>query len=1087
MDKSALIIGSGAAGIQAALDLADAGIEVHLVEASPFLGSANAVDIPQHVWNSRLLEIIKHPNIHTWTNTTLEHKAGEAGSSHVTLSHQPRYVDLMLCTACGECTAVCPIDLPGKGGLRKAIYLDGQPGCMTIDKLGISPCRDACPVGQRAQGYIALIRQKRYADAYWAIRREHPFPSVCGRVCNHRCEDACTRGGYDEAVNIMGLKRFVADWAYAHRNELPAFNNKSLVGTPFKHHPEPTGKKIAIIGAGPAGLTAALDLVRLGHGVTVFDSLPVAGGMMRVGIPPHRLPTDLLDWEIQQIIDEGVELRLETRVDDIPGLLANGYDGVLIATGAHSAKKLPIRNSNHPDNWLSLNVLRRVRLGEKMDLAGRKVVVLGGGNVALDTARTVLRLGAESVCMACLEPRGEMPGFEWEVAVAEEEGVQIRPGRTFKEIVVKGDRIVGVHCVEIVFHGFKGGRPNFEEIPGSEHVLPADLIIWAIGQGPDFSFLPQDGSINTRFPVGIQSDEAMMTTLPGVFVAGDVHRGVTFFVVDAIKEGHNVALSIDHYLRGHEGAHASALPPAVRLSDEQIQARIRQGGVLTQQRVEISSIPIEDRIHNFREVDLTLTEEEALTEAGRCLRCANCSECLECQAACPRGALDHEMRPSHQSLDVGAIIWAEDTLPIIETSDRQRCFHVPADSAMLGSMAAAHALAILVDRRRVSSAPQNLKSTVATGRTGVFICQCGGTISQVIDTQAVRQQAAQLPNVVYTQELPFSCSPDASQVICAAVEAHHLNRLVLAGCTCCPMDQVCYSCTYQRVRCKSNLGLFAPMAGNTATSSSAAQVARLELVNIREQCARVHADNPQAATAKASAMVAAAVARVQAAPINLVGVPSIARSAIILGNGAAGLVCRQSLESYGVTVQQLKAIPTLVQRAGGQYIVSLDHQLTEMPPYQASALVLSPRDAQEAEQISIAFGRERRRPTVHPAWGGLETHRPGVFYCDPAVDPEIIGAAAAARLTAWLGRMESRSPIAAVVDPERCRACKTCVAACEYGAPGLVNVNGRYTSWIDPAICTGCGTCAAQCPSGAISAGCSTDNQINAMLSAILG
>jgi NADPH-dependent glutamate synthase beta subunit-like oxidoreductase/Pyruvate/2-oxoacid:ferredoxin oxidoreductase delta subunit len=1087
VDKSALIIGSTAAGIQAALDLADAGIQVHLVEASPFIGSAGAVGIPQHVWNSRLLEIIKHPNIHTWTNTTLEHKAGEVGSSHVTLIHQPRYVDLSFCTACGECTAVCPIELPGNDGLRKAIYMDGQPGCMTIDKLGISPCRDACPVGQRAQGYIALIRQKRYADAYWAIRREHPFPSVCGRVCNHRCEDACTRGGYDEAVNIMGLKRFVADWAYAHRDELPAFNNKSLVGTPFKHHPESIGKKIAIIGAGPAGLTAALDLVRLGYGVTVFDTLSVAGGMMRVGIPPHRLPTDLLDWEIQQIIDEGVELRLETRVDDIPGLLANGYDGVLIATGAHSAKKLPIRNSNHPDNWLSLNVLRRVRLGEKMDLAGRKVVVLGGGNVALDTARTVLRLGAESVCMACLEPRGEMPGFEWEVAVAEEEGVQMRPGRTFKEIVVKDDRIVGVHCVEINFHGFKNGRPNFEEIPGSEHVLPADLIIWAIGQGPDFSFLPQDGSINTRFPVGIQSDEAMMTTLPGVFVAGDVHRGVTFFVVDAIKEGHNAALNIDHYFRGHEGTHTRTMPAVVRLSDEQIQARIRQGGVLTQQRVEISSIPIEDRIHNFREVDLTLTEEEALAEAGRCLRCANCSECLECQAVCPRGALDHEMRLSRQSLEVDAIIWAEDAIPTIETSERQQCFQVPADSTVLGSMAAAHALSVLVDGRRVRSAPQNQKSTVATGRTGVFICQCGGTISRVIDTQAVRQQAVQLLNVVYAQELPFSCSPDASQVICAAVETHRLNRLVLAGCTCCPMDQVCYSCTYQRVRNKSNLGLFAPTAGNTATSSSAAQLARLEFVNIREQCAQVHANNPQAATAKASAMVAAAVARVQAAPVNLVGVPSIARSAIILGNGAAGLVCRRSLESHEVSIKLLRATPTQIQRAGGQYIVTVENQQPETPPYQASALVLSPRDAHEAEQISLAFGRERRRPTVNPVWGGLETHRPGVFHCDPAVDPEIIGAAAAARLTAWLGRMESRSPIAAVVDPERCRACKTCVDACEYGAPGLVKVNGRYTSWIDPAICTGCGTCAAQCPSGSISAGCSTDIQINSMLSAILG
>ena len=260
------------------------------------------------------------------------------------------------------------------------------------------------------------------------------------------------------------------------------------------------------------------------------------------------------------------------------------------------------------------------------------------------------------------------------------------------------------------------------------------------------------------------------------------------------------------------------LPPAVRLSDEQIQARIHQGGVLNQHRVEISSIPIEDRVHNFREVDLTLTEAEALAEAGRCLRCADCSECLECQAACTRGAIDHEMHASQQSLDVSAIIWAEDVLPTLEPSEDQRVYRIPAQNALLGSMAAARALSVLIDGRQASSTPQTLKSTVTAGRTGVFICQCGGTISRVIDTRFVRQQAAQLPNVTYAQELPFSCSPDASQVICAAVEAHHLNRLVLAGCTCCPMDQVCYSCTYQRVRCKSNLGLFAPLAANAANS-----------------------------------------------------------------------------------------------------------------------------------------------------------------------------------------------------------------------------------------------------------------------------
>ncbi len=612
-----------------------------------------------------MVSVGRHKNIHLLPYSEVEAVSGYVGNFNVRVRRKARYVDIAKCTGCGKCAEVCPIEVPNPFDLnlsqRKAAYrhsAQAVPGAFTIQKRGIAPCRNACPTDQRAQGYIALVRQGRFADAYWAIRREHPFPSVCGRVCNHRCEEACSRGKLDQPVNIMGLKRFVADWAYAHRDELAGLRDKSVVGTPFAQRGASTGKKVAIIGAGPAGLTAALDLVRLGHAVTVFDQLPVAGGMMRVGIPPHRLPTALLDWEIQQVIDEGVELRLNTRVNDVPALLDNGYQAVLIATGAHVAKKLPIRNSNHPDNWLSLDLLRRVDLGEPVDVHGRRVAVLGGGNVALDTARTVVRLGAREVSMVCLEPRGEMPGFTWEVAVAEEEGVSIFPGRTFKEIVVKGDKIRGVRCVEIDFHGFKHGRPDFRELPGTEHVLAADLVIWAIGQGPDFSFLPPDGSINTRYPVGIDTDGNMTTTKPGIFCAGDVRRGMTFFVVDAIGEGHHVARCIDRHLRGEKGLPEPQRGPTVELGEAEIRAKLDSGETSRAGRAAIECIPLSERHMNFVEVDLTLSEEQARAEAERCLRCGICSECLECLSACDRGAINHEMQDETVDLTVGTLLLA---------------------------------------------------------------------------------------------------------------------------------------------------------------------------------------------------------------------------------------------------------------------------------------------------------------------------------------------------------------------------------------------------------------------------------------------
>jgi len=317
-------------------------------------------------------------------------------------------------------------------------------------------------------------------------------------------------------------------------------------------------------------------------------------------------------------------------------------------------------------------------------------------------------------------------------------------------------------------------------------------------------------------------------------------------------------------------------------------------------------------------------------------------------------------------------------------------------------------------------------------------------------------------------------------VIDSAIQVHNLNRIVLAGCSCCSIDQICYSCTFQRVRCKDNLKLFTHPERSSALGTID-QAVKFVLVNIREQCAWIHADDRQMATAKATAVVGASVARAMATPTKISGIQSIDHSALICGNGEAGRYCITIMRERGISVRQVEKRPVQIQRTNGKYAVTQYGDSC-----QASVLILAPKDLQESKDLLAAFGKDAYRPRILSTWDDLDTHRPGVFYLNPDHDASTAGAAAASRASAWLSRSKSRPPLTSVVNSTRCRACGTCVEICEFGAPELTEENGHHRSWIDPVICNGCGTCVAHCPSGAITAGYSTDSQIEAMLSVIL-
>jgi len=601
---------------------------------------------------------------------------GEAGHFTARIRQEPRFIDLSKCTSCGECIKVCPVELPNEYdeglSVKKAAYkkyAQAIPGAFAIEKTDPAPCRMTCPAGQNVQGYVQMVKEGKYKEALKIIMEDHPFPGVLGRICPHECEDACRRCDVDEPIAIRDLKRLAADEFDPREIEIDCL--------------PPRKEKVAIIGSGPSGLSAAYHLARKGVLSTVFEALPEAGGMLRVGIPAHRLPRDILDREIEVVTNLGVEIKTNTPLGEdltLDDLLNDGYQAVYLALGAHKGIELGIPGEKAGGVRQGVDFLREVNLTGKADI-GENVTIIGGGNVAIDVARSAVRLGAKAVKIIYRRTRAEMPAWEEEIQATEAEGVEITYLSAPQEVLTQDGRVVGLRCIRMELgEPDSSGRRRPVPIPGSEYDIKIDQLVPAIGQRPDLSAIENVAGLNiSRWGTTEVDAVTYSTDRDGVFSGGDLQTGPGIAIA-AIAAGREAAESIVRYLDHQDMAKgrepATHEDPVYRPIPEDEPEILRS---------KMPELPVEKRAGNFKEVELGYDAASGRQEAARCLNCSYCSECYQCVDACLAEAVDHCQVRVERDIDVGSVVLCPGSEPF-DPSGLEQFYHYKKNPNVLTSL-----------------------------------------------------------------------------------------------------------------------------------------------------------------------------------------------------------------------------------------------------------------------------------------------------------------------------------------------------------------------------------------------------------------
>ncbi len=662
MDYDVLVIGSGIGGMESSLKLGDMGYKVLLVEKEASVGGRMillskvfpTLDCASCISGPKMSSTINHPNITTMTYSEVMGITRDHGGTFTAkVKEKARFVDVDACTGCQQCERACTVAVPDQFNAdlaaRRAAYIpfpQAVPKKAVLERAGTSPCIGACPAGIKAHGYVSLVRNGKDEEAFNLVLDATPLVGSLGRACYAPCESECTRTKLEGAVPIRLIKRYAADQHYAAHGETPT--------GPAIEIDSPNGRKVAIVGSGPAGLTAAWQLARKGYEVKIFEKRSAPGGYLRHAIPVYRLPHEVVDADIANLTSLGVEIECDAKIDDLAALKESGYDAVVVATGTQNATRMNVPGEDAVGSVNGLDFLADVANDKAPDLTGKKVVIVGGGNVAMDAARVSLRLGAAEAKVVYRRTRSEMPAHHVEADDAEAEGAIFDFLVTPLEVLTTDGAVSGVRMQKMrLGEPDDSGRRSPEPIPGAESTVECDMVISTIGMSPDATLYEQTVGVGRGKRIKVDP-HSLQTEIDYVFAAGDVTMGATD-ITTAIGAGRRVAHMVDRWVNHEPFTGFTALDDRLdTVTHEDVLGRQTAYGHRNPIKADIDLVK---NPRDFHEIEAALSDEEARAGAGSCLDCGVCSECHECVTACPvPDCIDFDRRDKETEFTVGAVV-----------------------------------------------------------------------------------------------------------------------------------------------------------------------------------------------------------------------------------------------------------------------------------------------------------------------------------------------------------------------------------------------------------------------------------------------